>query len=201
MTEGSGDGLIFTRFCLVDDLLRAMNRQRSTTPYERCQSDDHGRGRCFALRRPVAPCLSLAQRARRYPRDLLQEANQTSLQPMRKKNTRRPCPPSIRFLQYYFRKWIETCGSSFEQMLPRSIYAVTAAGLWLKVVLLVVALSASFLQVATWVMTCWVLERQPAAHLAGFGISCILGLARAKGAEPPFSPRAGSERARPFAAH
>jgi hypothetical protein len=178
-----------------------MNRQRSTTPSGRCQSDDHGRGRCFVLRRPVAPCLWLAQRARRYPRDLLQEANQTCPQPMRKKNSKRPCPPSIRFLQYYFRKWIETCGSLFEGMLPRSMYAVTAAGSWLKVVLLVVALSVSFLPVATWVMTCWVLARQPATHLAGFEISCIPGLARAKGAAPPFSPRAGRERARPCAAH
>jgi hypothetical protein len=158
-------------------------------------------GGATLLRRPVDPCLSLAQRARRYPRDLLQEANQTSPQPMRKKNSKRPWLPYLCFLQYSFRKGIETCGSLFEGMLPRSMYAVTAAGSWLKVVLLVVALSTSFLPVATWVMTCWVLARQPATHLAGFGISCIPGLARAKGAAPPFSPRAGTERARPCAAH
>jgi hypothetical protein len=47
--------------------------------------------------------------------------------------------------QYYFRKRIETSGSLIEQMLPKSIHAVTAAGLELKVVLFVTALSASFL--------------------------------------------------------
>jgi len=77
--------------------------------------------------------------------DLLQEANQTSLQPMRKKDSKRPFPPYIRFLQYYFRKRIETSGSQIEQLLPKSIHAVTAAGFELKVVLFVLALSVSFL--------------------------------------------------------
>ncbi len=58
--------------------------------------------------------------------DLLQEANQTSLQPMRKKGSTRPFPPYTRFLQYYFRKRIETSGSLMAQMLPKSIHAVTA---------------------------------------------------------------------------
>jgi hypothetical protein len=80
-----------------------------------------------------------------YLEDLLQEANQTSLQPMRKKGSRRPFPPHTRFLQYYFRKRIEISGSLIEQMLPKSIHAVTAAGFELKVVLFVIALSASFL--------------------------------------------------------
>jgi hypothetical protein len=80
-----------------------------------------------------------------YLEDLLQEAYQTSLQPMRKKGSTRPFPPCIRFLQYYFRKRIETSGSLLAQMLPKSIHAVTAAGFELKVVLFVIALSASFL--------------------------------------------------------
>ncbi len=84
-----------------------------------------------------------------YLEDLLQEANQTSLQPMRKKGSIRPFPPYTRFLQYYFRKRIETSGSLIAQMLPKSIHAVTAAGFELKVVLFVIALSTSFLQVAT----------------------------------------------------
>lgn len=33
-----------------------------------------------------------------YLEDLLQEANQTSLEPMRRKNFKRPFPPYIRFL-------------------------------------------------------------------------------------------------------
>jgi hypothetical protein len=80
-----------------------------------------------------------------YLEDLLQEANLTSLQPMRKKGSTRPFPPYIRFLQYYFRKRIETSGSLLAQMLPKSIHAVTAAGFELKVVLFVLALSVSFL--------------------------------------------------------
>jgi hypothetical protein len=80
-----------------------------------------------------------------YLEDLLQEANQTSLQPMRKKGSTRPFPPYVRFLQYYFRKRIETSGSLIEQMLPKSIHAVTAAGFELKVVLFVIVLSVSFL--------------------------------------------------------
>jgi len=64
---------------------------------------------------------------------------------MRKKGSKRPFPPWTCFLQHYFRKRIETSGSLLEQMLPRSIHAVTAAGFALKVVLFVIALSVSFL--------------------------------------------------------
>ena len=64
---------------------------------------------------------------------------------MRKKGSTRPFPLYIRFLQYCFRKRIETSGSLIEQTLPKSIHAVTAAGFGLKVVLFVLALSSSFL--------------------------------------------------------
>ncbi len=80
-----------------------------------------------------------------YLEDVLLEANQTSLQPMRKDNSTRPFPPYIRFLQFHHRKRVETSGSLIAQMLPKAIHAVTAAGFELKVVLFVLALSTSFL--------------------------------------------------------
>jgi hypothetical protein len=49
----------------------------------------------------------------------------------------------------------ETSGSLIEQMLPKSIHAVTAAGFELKSVLFVLALSTGFLKVASRVMTPW----------------------------------------------
>lgn len=65
--------------------------------------------------------------------------------PMRKKNSTRPFPPYVRFLQHRYRKMIETSGSLLEQMLPKHIHAVTATGFELKAVLFVVALSFHFL--------------------------------------------------------
>jgi hypothetical protein len=84
-----------------------------------------------------------------YMEDVLQEANRTCLQPMRKKNSKRPFPPYVRFLQYYYRKRIETSGSLLAQLLPKSIHAVTSAGFELKAVLFVLALSFNCLKVAT----------------------------------------------------
>lgn len=54
-------------------------------------------------------------------------------------------------MQFHYRKQVETSGSLIAQLLPKTIHAVTAAGFELKVVLFVLALSTSFLQVATWV--------------------------------------------------
>ena len=70
--------------------------------------------------------------------DLLKEVDHIQLIPMRKKNSKRPLPPSISFVQSYHRKRVETAGSLIEQLLPKSIHAVTSQGFELKVALLVV---------------------------------------------------------------
>jgi hypothetical protein len=73
--------------------------------------------------------------------DLLQEIEHIQLLPMRKKNSQRPLSPSISFVQSYHRKRVETAGSLIEQLLPKSIHAVTSQGFELKVALFVIASS------------------------------------------------------------
>jgi Transposase DDE domain len=73
--------------------------------------------------------------------DLLQEIDHIFLLPMRKKNSKRPLPAYVSFVQHYHRKMIETVGSLIEQMLPKSIHAVTSQGFELKVALFVIAYS------------------------------------------------------------
>ena len=75
--------------------------------------------------------------------DLLQEVEHIQLIPMRKKNSKRALPPYVSFVQHYYRKMIETAGSLIEQMLPKSIHAVTPQGFELKVALFVLAYSLS----------------------------------------------------------
>lgn len=74
--------------------------------------------------------------------DLMEEAG-ISLQPIRKKNSKRPVPPYVAYLQARGRKIVETTGSLIERLLPKSIHAVTAQGFELKVMLFVLAVSAS----------------------------------------------------------
>jgi hypothetical protein len=66
-------------------------------------------------------------------------------QPMRRRNRRNQFPGWLQFLQSHFRKQIEVTGGLLEQLLPKSIHAVTARGFELKVMLFVVALSLQFL--------------------------------------------------------
>jgi Transposase DDE domain len=73
--------------------------------------------------------------------DLLKDVEHINLIPMRKKNSKRALPPCISFVQSYHRKRVETAGSLIEQMLPKSIHAVTAQGFELKVALFVIASS------------------------------------------------------------
>ena len=73
--------------------------------------------------------------------DLRQEAAQIHLLPLRKKGSTRPLPPSLQFLQHYYRKRIETVGSLLERLLPKTLQAVTARGFELKVALFVIAFS------------------------------------------------------------
>jgi len=64
--------------------------------------------------------------------------------PMRKANSTRLFPPWIRYLQHLHRKRVETAGSLIEQLLPKSIHAVTAAGFELKVFLFVLTYPLKF---------------------------------------------------------
>src|SRR5215468_6730678 len=73
--------------------------------------------------------------------DLLQEGDHIQLIPIRKKNSKRALPPSLSFVQHYHRKRVETAGSLIEQLLPKSIHAVTSQGFELKVALFVIATS------------------------------------------------------------
>jgi hypothetical protein len=73
--------------------------------------------------------------------DLLKDVDHIQLLPMRKKNSKRAVSPSISFVQSYYRKRVETAGSLIEQLLPKSIHAVTSQGFELKVVLFVIASS------------------------------------------------------------
>jgi len=73
--------------------------------------------------------------------DLLEEAAEIDLLPLRKKNSKRAVPAYVEYLQHTYRKRIETAGSNIEKKLPASIHAVTAEGFELKVFLFVLALS------------------------------------------------------------
>jgi Transposase DDE domain len=73
--------------------------------------------------------------------DLLKEVEHIHLIPMRKKNSKRALSPAVTFVQSYHRKRVETAGSLIEQLLPKSIHAVTSQGFELKVVLFVIASS------------------------------------------------------------
>ena len=80
--------------------------------------------------------------------DLLQEA-QINLQPLRKKNSKRPVPAWVTYLLACYRKVSETTGSLIEQLLPKHIHAVTGRGFELKLALFVLAASFNFMKVAT----------------------------------------------------
>lgn len=73
--------------------------------------------------------------------DLLAEAQDIVLRPMRKTNSKRPVPPWIAYLQFHGRKMVETAGSLITQLFPKSIHAVTPQGFELKVFLFVLAYS------------------------------------------------------------
>jgi hypothetical protein len=76
--------------------------------------------------------------------DLMRAAG-VELLPMRKKNSLRPVPAYMAYLQASIRKVVETTGSLIERLLPKSIHAVTAKGFELKVALFVLACSINFL--------------------------------------------------------
>lgn len=67
------------------------------------------------------------------------------LRPFRKKNSKRPVPAWFRYLQFHFRKMIETAGSQISKLWPKKIHTTSALGFELKVVLFVLAASVNFL--------------------------------------------------------
>ena len=75
--------------------------------------------------------------------DLVKEAADIDLRPERKKNSKRPVPGYVAYLQTIERKIVETSGSILSTLLPKSIHAVTARGFELKVMLFVLAYSVS----------------------------------------------------------
>ena len=73
--------------------------------------------------------------------DMLSEASQVRLLPQRKRNSKRPLPGWIVYLQQHYRKTVERSFSGLERLLPKSIHAVTGRGFELKVFLFVLTLS------------------------------------------------------------
>jgi hypothetical protein len=72
------------------------------------------------------------------------------LRPFRKKNSKRPVPPWVYYLQFHYRKMIETTGSLISNLLPKKIHATSASGFELKIILFVLACSFNYLfKVAT----------------------------------------------------
>jgi hypothetical protein len=71
--------------------------------------------------------------------DVLLEASQIRLYPIRQQGSKRPLPPYLAYVQHDYRQRVETVGSLIERMLPKTIHAVTAEGVELKVFLFVLA--------------------------------------------------------------
>jgi hypothetical protein len=82
-----------------------------------------------------------------YLEDVMWEAAGINFSPMRKRNSTRPVPAYIAYLQARGRKMVETAGSLVARLLPKSIHAVTSRGFELKVMLFVLAYSISCLAV------------------------------------------------------
>ena len=76
-----------------------------------------------------------------FTEDVLAEAAGIELLPQRKKNSTRPVPAYVEYLQQVYRKKIETGFSNLKRLFPASIHATTARGFELKVFLFVVACS------------------------------------------------------------
>jgi hypothetical protein len=77
--------------------------------------------------------------------DVLFEAAEIHLFPLRQKHSKRMLPPYSAYVHHSYRNLIETVGSLLERMLPNTMHAVTAAGFELKVFLVVLAYSINCL--------------------------------------------------------
>ena len=71
--------------------------------------------------------------------DLLREAADISLNPLRKSNSKRAVAPWVTFLRKTLRRRVETTASQINAMFPKSIHAVTSRGFELKIVLFIIA--------------------------------------------------------------
>jgi len=81
--------------------------------------------------------------------DMLEVAG-IQLSPFRKKNSKRSVPAWVTYLQFHYRKMIETTGSLLSNLLPKKIHATSPAGFELKVTLFILACSINHLfKVAT----------------------------------------------------
>jgi hypothetical protein len=81
--------------------------------------------------------------------DLLELAG-IRLSPFRKKNSKRSVPPWVHYLQFHYRKMIETTGSLLNNLFPKKIHATSTIGFELKIILFVLACSFNYLfKVAT----------------------------------------------------
>ena len=81
--------------------------------------------------------------------DMLKVAG-IKLSPFRKKNSKRVVPAWVSYLQFHYRKMVETTGSLLSNLLPKKIHATSAAGFELKVTLFILACSINHLfKVAT----------------------------------------------------
>jgi hypothetical protein len=98
--------------------------------------------KCYAYELPDGSIIYADKAYNDYEiEDLLNEVDHIQLLPIRKKNSKRALPPYVSFVQHYYRKMVETAGSLIEQLLPKSIHAVTSQGFELKVALFVIAYS------------------------------------------------------------
>jgi hypothetical protein len=77
--------------------------------------------------------------------DMLVEALDIHLMPIRKKNSKRQVEACVRFVQQHARQAVERANSLIARMLPKSIHAVTARGFELKVMLFILAYSINCL--------------------------------------------------------
>lgn len=78
--------------------------------------------------------------------DLLQEAGAITLQPQRKKGSKRPLPACLEFLAKPVRQRVETTFSQVTSLFPKHINAVTAQGFILKVTCFLLAFAFQCLQ-------------------------------------------------------
>jgi len=78
--------------------------------------------------------------------DLLQQAGKITLQPQRKKNSKRPLPLCLEFLGKPLRQRVETTFSQIEALLPRHIHAVTEKGFVLKTICFLLATALTYFQ-------------------------------------------------------
>lgn len=76
--------------------------------------------------------------------DAARDGANLHLMPIRKCNSTRPNPPWVAYLQARGRKIIETAGSQVNQIMPKTIHAVTSEGFELKVMLFVLAYAITF---------------------------------------------------------